>query len=315
MARDQRTTLRDRLTIVLLTFNCGHRIRPILEHLVDLDVAIIAVDNASADDTRAVLAEYPQLDVVAMPRNIGAAARNVGLARATTPYVALCDDDGWYEADGLRLAADLFDRYPALGLVNARILVRDEEVLDPISVEMAASPLTDGADIPGIPILGFMAGAVIVRAAAYSAVGGFDARFFIGGEEDAVAYQLARTGWRMRYVPDAVMHHQPSVANAPHLRAVGLRNALWTCWLHRRAANVVRRTLFTLADRPKNRSWIKGLGMALAGVPWVVRERRPMSRELDGALRALDRRHYAARRPFFSLHDEMGSNVGQRPPG
>lgn len=292
-----------RISVVLLTHNCGHRLDPVLDKLDALNVPVIAVDNGSGDDTVEVLRRRPSIDVVSLPRNIGAAARNVGVERAGTPYVAMCDDDGWYESEGLGFAADLLDRHPSLAVVNARILVGFDAHLDPISTEMAQSPLPDADDLPGTPLLGFMAGAVVVRRDAYLAVGGYDERFFIGGEEETLSFRFAKAGWRLRYVPEVVVHHHPSLASVTTLRAYGLRNTLWNAWLHRRAVNAVRWTVFTLADRPKNRDWLRGVGMAIRGLPWVIRERVPMSPELDTAVEVLDRRRYAERRPLWSRRD------------
>jgi GT2 family glycosyltransferase len=303
-----------RLAVVLLTYNCAHRLRPILDRLVELDRPIVAVDNASHDDTRAVLAEYPAVEVVALPQNIGAAARNVGLERSGADYVAFCDDDGWYDADGLQRAVELLDRYPKLAVVNARILVGEEEALDPISAEMAQSPLPDEHGLPGTVLLGFMAGAVIVRAAAYQQAGGYDPRYFIGGEEETLAFPLVRAGWQMRYVPEVVCHHLPSIANAPYLRAYGLRNTLWTCWLHRRLPSAIRYTTLVLADHPKNRDWVRGVGMALAGAGWVARHRSPMPRELDAQLAVLDARRFRDRRPLFNRHDPLSKLRVAAPP-
>ena len=42
---------RQRLTIVLLTFNCAHRITGVLDRLREADVPIVAVDNGSHDST------------------------------------------------------------------------------------------------------------------------------------------------------------------------------------------------------------------------------------------------------------------------
>jgi hypothetical protein len=39
------------------------------------------------------------------------------------------------------------------------------------------------ADIPGVPVLGFLAGASLIRRSAFLDVGGFEPRLFIGGEE------------------------------------------------------------------------------------------------------------------------------------
>lgn len=293
--------LGDRLTVVLLTYECAHRFDHVLERALELDVPVIVVDNGSTDP----VADHPGVTMVRLPRNIGAAGRNAGLDAAGTPYVAFCDDDGWYERDGLVAAVDLLDAHPGLGLVNARILVGEEDRLDAISAEMAASPVPDRAGIPGAVLLSFMAGAAVVRRSAYRAVGGFDERFFIGGEEETLAVKLTRAGWAMRYLPALVMHHRPSLANAGGLRHVGLRNTVVNAWLHRPARSALRWTVFSLADAPKNRAYLRGVGLIVRAVPWVLRERAPMPPELDADLRLLDARRFRVRRRVFTFREDL----------
>ena len=302
----------DRVTVVLLTYNCGHRVRWVLDRLAALGTPVIVVDNGSADDTRQVVAGVPGAELVALPGNLGAAARNAGLERASTPYVAFCDDDGWYERDGLAAAVDLLDAHPRLGLVNARILVGDEQRLDAISAEMAASPVPDRAGIPGPVLLSFMAGAAIVRRAAYQEVGGYDERFFIGGEEETLAVKLIRRGWQLRYAPGVVLQHRPSLANAGSLRHVGLRNTVVNAWLHRPLRSALRWTVFSLADAPKNRDFVRGLALILRAVPWIVRERAPMPAALDADLRLLDERRFQVRRRFLTFREDLGRSAYPR---
>jgi GT2 family glycosyltransferase len=281
--------LRERVTIVLLTYNCVHRLKPILMHLSALNVAIVAVDNGSSDNTMNLLHSFEQIKVIGLSRNIGAAARNVGLEHTATPYVAFCDDDGWYERDGLGHATDALDAHPALALVNGRILVGEQQRLDPISAEMADSPLPERHGIPGAVLLGFMAGACIVRVDAYRAVGGYEPEFFMGGEEQTLALKLAAAGWQLRYRDDVVVYHCPSQANVNGLRPLGLRNALWTCWIYRRRVAAVTATFRLLSERRKDRAWVYGILLALRGLPWALGRRQAVSVELDEQLRVLDR--------------------------
>jgi len=297
----------DQVTVMLLTFNCAHRLVPVLDHLRDLGLPTIVVDNASVDHTVDVLRDRGDLEVIALPVNIGAAGRNHGVQRAETPYVLFCDDDGWWQPEGLPAAVALLDAHPRLAVVNARILVGEQGRLDAISVEMADSPLPERAGIPGAVLMSFMGGAVLIRRAAYLEVSGYDPVFFMGGEEETLAHKLVRTGWHLRYLPEVVMRHYPSVANAPHLRAHGMRNTLWNAWLHRRAFSAVRWTVFTLVDTPKNLDWLRGAAMAVKGIRWVARRRRPMSPQLDATLTVLDRRRFADRRALFNRIDPVRS--------
>lgn len=285
--------LGEKVSVVLLTFNCGDRLDPILDHLLALGIPIIAVDNASADNTVQVLRARTGINVIALDRNIGAAARNIGMEAADTPYVACCDDDGWFERDGLQVAAGMLEEYPKLAVVNGRILVGDEQRLDPISAEMEASPLPDRADIPGRVLAGFMAGAIIVRRDAFLQVGGYHQRYFIGGEEETVALPLIKAGWEIRYVDSVVVHHRPSTANVDQLRGYGFRNTLWTAWLHRPLPSALRWTIYTLLDRPVNKDWLWGVAAALLGLPWVARHRTAPDPTLERDLRRLDQRRFA----------------------
>src|SRR3954471_9602599 len=67
---------------------------------------IVVVDDASCDGTAPAIAErFPQVDVLRLPRARGAAARNVGVERLATPYVALLHRLPWGAAGGARPAA------------------------------------------------------------------------------------------------------------------------------------------------------------------------------------------------------------------
>lgn len=300
-----------RITLVLLTYNCGDAIDETLARLLPLGVPLVVVDNGSTDQTVERLCGFQQsnVEVLALPRNVGAVARNEGLKRARTPYVAFCDDDMGWDHEGLRRAADLLDAHARLGLVNARILVGKERQLDPISRVMDRSPLRDSAGIPGIPILSFMAGAVVVRKSAWLSVGGYHPRFHISGEEEIVGWRLARDGWEMRYVPAVISYHFPSLRNAPGLQHYGVRNTLWTAWLHLSARHAWRWTRTVIRNSPKNRILFKGLVMTLPGVFWIWRERAVLPAELEATIRRLQQ-HYAndpARRYAMDLKGHKGA--------
>src|SRR5262245_23165544 len=89
-----------RVAAVIITYNRRAEVLRSLGHLTRLpeQPKIILVDNGSTDGTAAAVAgQFPQVEVVAAGGNLGAAARTLGVRRATAPYVALCDDDTWYE--------------------------------------------------------------------------------------------------------------------------------------------------------------------------------------------------------------------------
>jgi GT2 family glycosyltransferase len=166
--------------------------------------------------------------------------------------------------------------------------VGPDQRLDPVCDEMAHSPLPPATDLPGPSVLGFIACGAVVRRTAFLEVGGFDVRLGVGGEEELLSLDLAARGWGLAYVAQVVAHHHPSPSRDPSgRRRVQVRNALWSAWLRRPLSGAARQTAHLAAlalHQPGARS---GILLALLGLPWVLRERRPVDPELEAALRTL----------------------------
>lgn len=279
-----------RLGVVMITHNRLDEALHSLDRLTRLPERprIVVVDNASTDGTAAAIpARFPQVELIRLDENVGAAGRNLGVERLDTPFVAFCDDDTWWEPGSLRRAADLLEAHPRVALLTARTLVDNEEA--EICRELEDSPLPSEPGLPGIPLLGFLAGASVVRRSAFLEAGGFDRRFFIGGEEEVLALDLAARGWGIRYVPELTLHHAPSPRRDVHRRNwTTVRNALWSAWLRRPWPGALRKTFALVRLAPVDRGTRQGLAAALAGLPWVLRERRVVPREIEDQIRLLE---------------------------
>lgn len=274
-----------RVTVVVMTRNRREDLRRSLPHHT---VPVVVVDNGSTDGTPAALrAQFPRVRLVALGRNLGAPARNVGVRTAATPYVALADDDSWWAPGALERAADVLDAHPRLAVLAARILVGREERLDPVCVDMAGSPLGKDPDLPGPNILGFLGCGAVVRRDAFLAAGGFDDVVFFGGEEERLAADLLGAGWGLAYVDEVVAHHYPSGSRDTAGRELLLaRNAVLTA--------VMRRPWPVVLRRARSRWGAGGPGRRglLAALPRLVRAlavRRPLSGAAEEAWRTVER--------------------------
>jgi GT2 family glycosyltransferase len=251
---------------------------------------VVVVDNGSTDGTAATLrARFPEVRCLVLQGNLGAAGRNAGIAALETPYVALCDDDTWWEPGSLARAAALLDAYPRLAVLTGRVLVGPENRLDPTCQEMADSPIRGAGPLPGPALVGFLAGASMIRRSAFLQVGGFEPRFFIGGEEELLTLDLLSAGWELAYVEDVVVHHHPSEASRDmsRRRATVARNHLWVAWMRypwRWAVRSTARTAWAARRDPAKRA---GLRAALPGLPWALRRRRAVPAEVQRRLRQL----------------------------
>jgi N-acetylglucosaminyl-diphospho-decaprenol L-rhamnosyltransferase len=284
----------DRVTVVMITRDRWNEAARTLSLLAGLPERprVIVVDNGSTDGTAArVATRHPDVSLIALDHNLAAAGRTLGVRAATTPYVAFSDDDSWWEPGSLARAVDLLDAHPTLALIAAHIMVGADGRDDPICAEMARSPLPRPVGIPGVPVLGFLAGMSVVRRDAYLSVGGFSPRVGVGGEEAWVAADLAAAGWHLAYVPDVVARHEPSAQRDPNgRRRTDLRNALWFAWTRRSPAAARRETAALLRAATKDDVTMQAVAGAVCGWPWVRRIRRPVPHEVADALDLLGMR-------------------------
>jgi len=292
----------DRVTIVVITHNRRPELLATLDRLTTLpeQAGVIVVDNASSDGTADAVREgHPTVTVIEPGANLGAIGRNLAVAQVRTPYVAFADDDTWWDPGAISIAVGVLDEHPDVAVVTGHIVVEPSGRDDPIDVELRDSPVRGRPGLPGPALMSFLAGASVVRRCAFDAVGGFDERLWLGGEEELMASDLLAAGWWLVHRPDVVVHHQASsVRDADLRRRHGIRNTLWFTWLRRPAGSALRRTARLLTVVPGDLVTAAALADAVRGLPWVLRERRPVAARVEQGYRLVEDRqlHGGARR-------------------
>jgi GT2 family glycosyltransferase len=273
-----------RLTVVVATRN---RWPELSVSLSKHEVPVIVVDNGSSDDTpRLVNQHFPDVQVIALNENHGAAGRNIGVRSASTPYIAFADDDSWWAPGALSRAVEVFDKYPRLALLAGHVLVGEEQRPDPICGLMADSPLPIQEDLPGPSVLGFLAGCAIVRREAFLAAGGFDDVVFFMGEEERLALDLAALGWGLAYVDSIIAYHHPSLSrDGPSREVRAARGRLLTAVLRRPWPVVLDLFREQLAYPVGRRAIIQ----ALTEVGQAIALRRTLPPHVEAACKMLER--------------------------
>lgn len=266
------------ISIVIVTRNRIDTLLNTIQHLTLLaeNPAIIVVDNCSTDGTvEQVQARFPTVTVLAQTENQGVNARNIGVQAAQTPLIAFCDDDSWWQSGALTKAVQYFEQYPHLGVLAGKVLLNEEERLEPVCEAMRDSPLTSDKPLPGPAILGFVCCAVVVRREAFLAVGGFHKRFAIAGEERMFSADMLAAGWSLAYAEDMVSHHFPSPSRNPNHRIQLLtRDTFWYYWLRRPLYYALRHTLHIHRLSRQNRHIRQGYWDALREFPRLLLKRR-----------------------------------------
>jgi mycofactocin glycosyltransferase len=172
---------------------------------------VVVVDDASRDPAAvAAVARRHGADVVPLETNLGpAGARNAGLARVTTPFVAFVDSDVEATAAALlRLSRHLTD--PRVALVGPRVAghVRREHPRWFERYDAAASSLSLGRRPytvrPGAGVAWLPSACLVGRTGLLGA--GFDTELRVGEDVDLV-WRLVEAGHRVRYEPGVRVRH------------------------------------------------------------------------------------------------------------
>jgi N-acetylglucosaminyl-diphospho-decaprenol L-rhamnosyltransferase len=178
---------------------------------------IVVVDNASTDGSARVAAERGVL-VVRNHRNRGfAAAANQGASLGRGDLILFLNPDAVLHAPDLQRLVEVLEGDASLFAVGPRL--RRPDGSEQRAWWPFPSPTGTWAEALGLhrlrrPRAGadgavpFLVGAcLLVRRRSFEALGGFDERFWLYGEEADLCYRARQRGWGARYVPEATATH------------------------------------------------------------------------------------------------------------
>jgi GT2 family glycosyltransferase len=193
-------------------------------------VEVILVDNASTDGTIDWAARaHPEVTIVPLPENIGVAARDEGLRRATAPYIMFLDSDAALTPGALATMVAALERHPSWGLVGPR-LVYDDGALQlscrrfpPLLLPLLRRPpldrfFEDGravrrhlmADIDHEhtrPVVYVLGACQLFRASLARVAEPFGDRVFLGWDDADWCIRIRDAGGEVVYLPRAKVVH------------------------------------------------------------------------------------------------------------
>ncbi len=188
-----------------------------LERQTFSDFEVIVVDDASADQSSAVLASFStklNLKVITNPQNLGRSrSRQVGIEQSTGKVLILLDSDIEVLPEYLAVHLDLHGKLTnAVGIGAMRYppaLAR--KALARYYVRRGGTKLGPETTLPGRYFLSCLAS---LPRQLYQQIGGFDPSFqHYGGEDQEIGLRLQKAGAALRHLPQAVGFHH-------HLRSV-----------------------------------------------------------------------------------------------
>ena len=186
----------------------------------DTSYNVVLVDNASTDETSALLSQWEdRADVVRSSENLGfARGNNLGAFRGNAPYVLFLNNDtvpeaGWLDALVREMVQD-----PAIGIVGAKLLYPDKRDIQHAGLEIInGSPdhvyrhaSENDSRVNEARDLDMVTGAcLLIRRDLFEDLSGFDEAYVNGVEDVDLCLRARDRGYRVRYCPDSVLvHHE-----------------------------------------------------------------------------------------------------------
>ncbi len=224
-----------RVAAVVVTYNSGDDLARFLDSVTRSNLqpgSVIVVENhsAGARDSEQTAREY-DANWLGLPENIGygsAMNRGAKAAHDDAEYLLLCNPDLVVEPGAVEILTAWLDEHPEVAAAGPRILSDDGTVYpsaraipslttgighallspfwpqNPWSRRYRAD--SDYSDEPRDA--GWLSGAcILVRRDVFESLQGFDEGYFMYFEDVDLGYRLAQAGWKISYVPQAVVRH------------------------------------------------------------------------------------------------------------
>lgn len=240
------------LSLIIVNYN----VRAFLENallscrkaMAGIDGEIHVVDNASDDGSVEMIRQkYPDVHLIVNAVNVGfAAGNNAALRLAKGDFIVLINPDTVVQEDTFRIMLNYMRDHPDVGLAGCKILNPDG-TLQLACRRSFPTPWVAFTKIIGLSRLfsgsqlfarynltyldpddsyevdAISGSFMVVRRAAYEAVGGLDERFFMYGEDLDWCYRIKSAGWKVAYVHETqIIHYKGESARRSDIDEVKL---------------------------------------------------------------------------------------------
>lgn len=237
-----------RVAVIVPNWNGADRLAACLDSLLEqsLKSHIIVVDNGSTDGSLELLQKYPDIELIKHDVNRGyAGGVNPGFKRAIElklDYVAPFNNDAVADKEWLKLLVEELDVRQDVGIATCKILNSDGSQIDSTGDYYTTwgLPYPRGREETDInkydeykEIFAASGGASLYRVSMLKEIGLLDEDFFAYYEDVDLSFRAQLAGWRIRYVPAAVVYHQIS-ATSSQIKGFAtyqtMKNLPWLFW-------------------------------------------------------------------------------------
>lgn len=278
------------VSVVIVTRNRAEDLLRCLQSVAKQDYAdleVIVVDNASEDDTAALVQQaHPNVTLLQQTRNTGAPeGRNIGIQHAKGDLMFCMDDDAeLIDTQTIQKSVEYFRNAPKLACLCLLVLDQHDNITTKLIPRRDRKRITEDT-----PAAMFSATGCMLKRSAFIEVGGFWAKlnpYF--GEEPELSYRLLDKGYQLLYTPQVRIRHYESPMERPSTRRLyyGVRNTPWLAIRHLPWVSVVSLTtlawgyFFLIAIKDRHlAAYFRAMCESISQFPAITRIRQPIGKD------------------------------------
>lgn len=286
------------VSVVCLSFNRPHLLRQALASIRAQThplAEVLVVDNRSerSDEVAAVVADFPEFELLATPTNRGyTGGMNAGLRAAAGDVVVLTEDDITLAPEAVRAVVEWLVSRPTVGIVGGLMLNKvagtvrcsggELRLGSRFDLRVIGEGEADGGRFVEPFTVTYLPGAFLAaRRDVWGQLDGFRDRYFAYMEDVDLCLRAVRDGWSLEVVPAARVWHADPPADAPTpdwLQQLKYQNLL-RCYLLNAPGGVLpafllRFAVWELIRQSGRWNRLVALARALRELPSLLRERR-----------------------------------------
>src|SRR3989338_540779 len=216
-----------KVSIIISNYN-GLQLNLVIDSLTSVlncdypNYEVFLIDNASTDNSVTVVkrkfGKDKKLKIILNSVNMYSQGLNLGIENSDGEYIVFFNNDIEFKHGYLQKIVNLFRKDPKAALIQGKLLYfYDHKIIDSSgeTMDIYGNPMTIGAgerDLGQydrqIHILSASGSASVIRRSAVNFVGNFDSDYGIGYEDMDLALRLRLKGFKVLYLPDAVIYHK-----------------------------------------------------------------------------------------------------------
>jgi len=215
-------------SVVILNYNDKLSVIKLIQQLRNQTykkTEIIVVDNNSSDGSIGFIQKkFPGVKLIRNRQNIGASAKNIGIAAARGRFVVVLDND------------IIIDRFCVKKFVhklklNKNLGIACSEVFDYQTQKfIGPNHALSGNNQIGFRVSFFAGSAIAIRKSLLAAVGGFSQKYFMCLEELEWAVRILKAGYEIKCFPDIKVFNKKTEVGGSYRKRQGFwysRNWIW----------------------------------------------------------------------------------------